>query len=251
MLAIVVPTLIGAVVVVWWVRASNPRARYLPNFVFSGQIEMIVWSIPLMVIILLGGVLWIGSHKLDPYQPLASGAKPTEVQVVSLDWKWLFIYPEQGIASVNQVVVPAGRPVHFSLTSASVMNAFFVPQLGSVIYTMNGMETQLHLQADHPGKFYGRSTMFSGDGFSDMNLTLRAVSGTDFDNWVTATKQTELVLDRPTYETLEHPSQNVAPFTYRASDPVSFQAIVTQMVPPGFGPNAVALAGPVQPTSEK
>jgi cytochrome o ubiquinol oxidase subunit 2 len=251
MLAIVVPTLIGAVVIAWWFRASNPKARYLPDFVFSGEIELVVWSIPLLVIMLLGGVIWIGSHQLDPYRPLASAAKPTEVQVVSLDWKWLFIYPEQGIASVNQVVVPAGKPVHFSLTSASVMNAFFVPQLGSMIYTMNGMETQLHLQADQPGDFYGRSTMFSGDGFAGMNFTLRAVSDPDFENWVNTTKQAGPTLDRPAYETLQRQSQNVAPFTYRAIDPVLFHAIVTQMVPPGPGPNEIAAVGPAQPTSEK
>ncbi|HEX3348397.1 MAG TPA: ubiquinol oxidase subunit II [Acetobacteraceae bacterium] len=250
MLAIVVPTLIGAVVIAWWFRASNPKARYLPNFVFSGQIEMIVWSIPIMVIILLGGVIWIGAHQLDPYQPLASSAKPTEVQVVSLDWKWLFIYPEQGIASVNEAVVPAGKPVHFSLTSASVMNAFFVPQLGSMIYTMNGMQTQLYLQADKPGDYDGRSTMFSGDGFAGMNFTLRAVSDSDFANWVNSTKQNGPSLDRAGYETLERQSENVRPFTYREIDPALFHAIIMQLVPPGPGPSDGS-APAVRSTSEK
>ena len=160
MLAIVVPTIAATFAFAWWFRASNARARYLPDWVFSGRIELIVWSIPLLVIMLLGGVAWIASHDLDPAKPLPSNTPPLEVQVVSLDWKWLFIYPSQGVASVNRLVVPAGVPIHFSLTSASVMNAFFIPQLGSMIYTMNGMTTQLNLQADAPGSFRGLSSHY-------------------------------------------------------------------------------------------
>jgi cytochrome o ubiquinol oxidase subunit 2 len=147
MLVIVVPTIIGVLVFAWWFRASNARARYQPGFVYSGRIELIVWAIPLLVILFLGGVIWIGAHALDPFKPIETQEKPVEVQVVSLDWKWLFVYPELGIASVNDLVVPTKVPVHFSLTSASVMNMFFVPQLGSMVATMNGMVTQLWLQA--------------------------------------------------------------------------------------------------------
>src|SRR3984893_5565643 len=175
MLAIVVPTIAATFAVAWWFRASNMRARYLPDWVYSGRIELVVWSIPLLVIMLLGGVAWIGSHDLDPAKPLPSNTPPLEVQVVSLDWKWLFIYPGQRVASVNQLVVPADVPIHFSLTSASVMNAFFVPQLGSMIYTMNGMRTQLNLQADAPGTFRGLSAHFSGDGFPGDRKRLLAV----------------------------------------------------------------------------
>ena len=186
MLAIVVPTIVATFAFAWWFRASNTRARYLPNWAYSGRIELIVWGIPLLVIMLLGGVAWIGSHDLDPAKPCPAGADghghdpttaaaPLEVQVVSLDWKWLFIYPGQGVASVNQLVVPAGVPIHFSLTSASVMNAFFIPQLGSMIYTMNGMTTQLNLQADAPGTFRGLSSHYSGDGFSGMHFDVQAV----------------------------------------------------------------------------
>src|SRR5271156_5677786 len=153
MLAIVLPTIAATLAFAWWFRASNTKATYRPGFVYSGRIELIVWAIPLLVIMLLGGVTWIGSHDLDPAKPLASDTPALEIQAVSLDWKWLFIYPNQRIASVNQLVVPAGVPIHFSLTSASVMNAFFIPQLGSMIYTMNGMMTQLYLQADVPGTF--------------------------------------------------------------------------------------------------
>ncbi|HEV7577533.1 MAG TPA: ubiquinol oxidase subunit II, partial [Caldimonas sp.] len=166
MLAIVVPTIIATIAFAWWFRAGNRRARYLPEWAFSGRIELVVWSIPVMVILLLGGVTWLSAHQLDPRRPIAADAKPIDIEVVSLDWKWLFIYPEQGLASVNQLVVPAGVPLHFRLTSASVMNSFFVPQLGSMIYTMNGMETELYLHADEPGTYAGRSAQFSGDGFS-------------------------------------------------------------------------------------
>lgn len=237
MLAIVVPTIIAVLAFAWWFRASNTRAHYQPGFVYSGRVEIVVWSIPLLVVLFLSEVIWIGSHELDPYKQLRAVNRPTRVQVVSLDWKWLFIYPDQGIASVNDLIVPAGRPVHFSLTSASVMNNFFVPQLGSMIAAMNGMVTQLHLQADNPGEFHGLSAQFSGDGFSNMNFTARAVPQDVFDGWVAATRQSEAaVLDRANYLALAQQSQNLSPFTYRAVDPTLFDAIVTQQIPPGPGP---------------
>jgi cytochrome o ubiquinol oxidase subunit 2 len=238
MLAIVVPTLVGTLVFAWWFRASNTRASYLPEFVYSGRIEIIVWAIPLLVILFLGGVIWIGSHQLDPFRPIAAQSKPTEVQVISLDWKWLFIYPDQGVASVNELVVPAGTPVHFSLTSASVMNMFFVPRLGSMIATMNGMVTQLHLQADQPGDFYGQSAQYSGDGFSDMHFVLRAVPQDAFAQWLTTAQQAGPALDRTGYNALSQQSRNVAPFTYGTVEPNLFEAVVTQQIPPGPGPSA-------------
>ena len=136
MLAIVIPTIIAALLMAWWYRSSNRRAFYRPDWAFSGRLELIVWSIPILVILLLSGVIWIGSHELDPAEPIQSAGKPIEVQVVSMDWKWLFMYPEQGVASVNDLVVPVGVPIHFSLTSSTVMNSFFVPQLGSMIATI-------------------------------------------------------------------------------------------------------------------
>jgi cytochrome o ubiquinol oxidase subunit II len=238
MLAVVVPTIVATLAFAWWFRASNTRARYLPDWVYSGRIELIVWGIPLLVIMFLGGLIWVGSHDLDPFRPLRSASKPTEVQVVSLDWKWLFIYPEQGIASVNQLVVPAGVPVHFSLTSASVMNAFFVPRLGSMIAVMNGMVTQLHLEAAHAGDYYGQSAQYSGDGFSDMHFTLRAVAEDEFARWVTTAQQAAPTLDRPAYISLSRQSRNVQPFTYRAVEPDLFEAVVSQQLPPGPGPQA-------------
>lgn len=236
MLAIVVPTIVAALAFAWWFRESNTRARRLPHWVYSGRIELLVWSIPLLTIMFLGGVIWVGSHWLDPYRPLPSAAKPLEVQVVSLDWKWLFIYPQQGIAAVNDLVVPAGVPVHFSLTSATVMNAFFVPQLGSMIATMNGMQTQLHLQADNAGDYYGESTQFSGDGFSDMNFVLHAVPMDRFEQWVGTVRQAGPVLDRAGYEALAAKGVYLRPLTYRAVEPGLFEAVVTQEIPPGAGP---------------
>jgi cytochrome o ubiquinol oxidase subunit II len=155
MLVIVVPTIIGVPVFAWWFRASNTRARYQPGFVYSSHIELIVWAIPLLVILFLGGVIWIGAHALDPFKPIETQDKPVEVQVVSLDWKWLFVYPELGIASVYDLVVPTKVPVHFSLTSASVMNMFFVPQLGSMVATMNGMSPSFGCRPTSPASFMG------------------------------------------------------------------------------------------------
>src|SRR5215204_4116986 len=213
MLAIVVPTIVATLGFAWWFRASNTRAVYLPNFAYSGRIELIVWSIPLLTVILLGGVAWIGSHQLDPAKPLASNTPALEIQAVSLDWKWLFIYPDQRIASVNQLVVPAGVPIHFSLTSGSVMNAFFIPQLGSMIYTMNGMRTQLNLRADAAGTFRGLSSHYSGDGFSDMHFEVQAVPPERFDEWIEATRKAGPTLDAESYAALARQSMKTSPFT--------------------------------------
>jgi cytochrome o ubiquinol oxidase subunit 2 len=250
MLVIVVPTILAILLFAWWFRASNTRARYRPDFVYSGGIELVVWGIPILVIMFLGGVIWIGSHQLDPFRPIDSPDKPTEVQVVSLDWKWLFIYPDEGVASVNELVVPAGIPVHFSLTSASVMNMFFVPQLGSMIATMNGMVTQLHLAADKPGEFYGQSAQFSGDGFSDMNFVVRAVPQDAFAQWVATARQTGSALDRTSYLALCQQSSNVRPFTYRSADATLFNAVVTQRLAPCAGPNIERAGATVRPRLE-
>jgi cytochrome o ubiquinol oxidase subunit 2 len=226
MLAIVIPTILATLAVAFWFRASNWRATYLPDFEYSGRLELLVWSIPAMTVLLVGGVAWVGSHDLDPRKPISSTVKPITVQVVSLDWKWLFIYPEQGIASVNHLTVPVGTPISFELTSSTVMNSFFVPQLGGQIYTMSGMVTRLHLQADHPGTYPGLSAMFSGDGFADMRFTVDAVPNDGFAQWVTHTQNTGPVLDAKAYADLAKPSQAVAPFTYRAVAADLFSGVV-------------------------
>ena len=180
MLAIVIPVMLLTIAFAWWFRAGNTKATYLPNWDYSGRIELVVWAIPLLTVMLLGGIAWIGSHDLDPAKPLPSTVKPLNVEVVSLDWKWLFIYPELGIATVNQLVVPTGTPLNFRLTSATVWNAFFVPRLGVMIYTMPGMATHLNLQADAAGVYDGQSSQFSGDGFSGMRFKVQAVSADQF-----------------------------------------------------------------------
>jgi cytochrome o ubiquinol oxidase subunit 2 len=246
MLAIVLPTIAAVLGFAWWYRASNLRARYRPEFAYSGQLELIVWFIPLLTIMLLGGVAWVGSHDLDPAKRLSADRPPLEIQVVSLDWKWLFIYPEQQVASVNRLVIPVGAPVEFSLTSASVMNTFFIPQLGSMIYTMNGMAPRLNLQADHAGTYRGESGHYSGAGFSDMHFDVDAVPPDQFAAWVEASRKDGPALDRQSYAELARQSSRVVPFTYREIDPGLFQAIVTQAVPPGPGP-AAAAGGGAQP----
>ena len=250
MLAIVVPTIIGLLAFAWWFRASNTRATYLPEWTFSGRVEVLDWTIPLLTIMLLGSVAWIGSHDLDPAKPLDSRTPPLEVQVISLDWKWLFIYPHQGIATVNQLFIPSATPIHFSLTSASVLNAFFIPQLGTMIYTMNGMTTQLFLVADRPGVFYGLSSHFSGDGFSDMHFEVHALGGDQFEKWVKDTRNAGSTLDSNAYIHLSNQSSNVAPHSYGGVAPGLFEKIVSQKLPPGPGPRADRAGASVSPRTE-
>jgi len=240
MLAIVVPTIIAILWFAFWFRSSNRRARYTPDWAYSGRIELVVWAIPALTIILLGGVAWIGSHQLDPARPIDGTGPPLKIQVISLDWKWLFIYPDQRVASVNILTVPVGRPLQFELTSASVMNAFFIPQFGSMIYTMNGMVTRLQLRADHEGQYQGLSAHFSGDGFPDMMFQVNSVSDTAFQNWVTAAGQTNDVLDTKSYADLARQFTARPGKIYRLDDPVLFYAVATQHIPPGPGPSLLA-----------
>ncbi|MBO0734436.1 MAG: ubiquinol oxidase subunit II [Methylocapsa sp.] len=251
MLLVVIPTIAAALAFAWWFRASNTRARYQPGFVYSGRLELVVWAIPILIVNFLGGVIWFGAHDLDPFRPIAGQKDPLQVQVVALDWKWLFIYPEQGIASVNELTVPAGEPVHFSLTSAAVMNMFFVPQLGTMIAAMPRMATQLHLKADHTGEFYGQSTQFSGDGFSDMHFTLHAVPQDEFARWIKTVEEGGPWLDRAGYMELLRESQNVRPFTYQSVEPGLFDDIVAGLLPFAEGPGSEGGGPPVRPRGAK
>ena len=234
MLAIVVPTIVATLAFAWWFRAGNRRARYRPAWAYSGELELLVWSVPALVILFLGGIAWIGSHDLDPAKPLP--ARALQIEVVSLDWKWLFIYPGQQVASINRMVVPAGVPLQLHVTSASVMNVFFVPRLGSQIYSMSGMATQLNLQADQPGTYPGLSANFSGDGFPDMRFTCEALPARQFDEWIAAARRTGGVLDDAAYRSLLHQSVSIQPYTYRSVQPGLFGRIVTLQLPPGEGP---------------
>lgn len=237
MLAIVIPTIAATLAVAWWFRSSNIRARYQPAFTYSGRLELIVWSIPALVIFFLGGVAWISAHELDPARPLPSSVPPLEVQVISLDWKWLFIYPTQSVASVNRLVVPAGVPLHLRITSASVFNVFFVPRLGSEIYSMYGMTTRLNLEADRPGEYFGLSAHFSGNGFPGMAFDVRALPPAEFAAWAAKTRSAGPMLDETSYRNLLRQSGDVKPYTYRAVEPGLFDAIVHGELPPGSGPS--------------
>jgi cytochrome o ubiquinol oxidase subunit 2 len=237
MLVIVVPTIIGALWFAWWFRASNAKARYDPGFTYSGRIELIVWSIPTLTILFLGGLIYYGSHALDPQRPLGPPDRTLEIQAVALDWKWLFIYPDQQIATVNELNMPAGVPVRFRLTSSSVMNVFFVPQLGTMIYAMNGMERELNLQADRPGELYGQGAHYSGAGFPGMHFAVHVLSQDEFDKWSTGTRKGKRVLNVETYAALAVQSHDVAPFAYGEVQAGIFDAIVRQALPPARGPD--------------
>lgn len=217
MLLVVIPVILMTIWFGWRYRASNKKATYAPDWEHSTRIEAVVWAIPCLIILGLATITWISTHQLDPYKPLttANKAKPVEVEVVSMDWKWLFIYPDYGVASVNELAMPTGTPVHFKLTSATVMNSFFVPQLGTQIYTMSGMQTQLSLIADKPGAYDGISANYSGPGFAGMKFTAKAMSDADFAAWVANAKKAP-ALDGAAYKVLEQPTDKL-PVAYYGS----------------------------------
>jgi cytochrome o ubiquinol oxidase subunit 2 len=246
MLVVVVPVIAATLAFAWWYRASNPRAVRSLDVAYEGRIEFVTWSIPALIVILLGGVTWIGSHQLDPRAPIAANAKPLRIEVVALDWKWLFIYPDQGIAAVNQLVVPAGTPVSFRLTSATVMNSFFVPQLGSQIYTMAGMTTHLNLLADRPGAYPGISANFSGDGFADMRFTVSAVPADDFDKWLARVRDAGSALDAAGYAALAKPSKAVPATAYGSVEKNLFERILSATTSGSDNTGADAWCPPTQ-----
>ena len=219
MLVIIVPVITLTLWFAWKYRASNTantEADYAPDWHHSTVLELVIWSGPLLIIIALGAITWIGTHKLDPYRPLdriseskalVPDVKPLEVQVVSLDWKWLFFYPEQGIATVNEVAAPVDRPIVFKLTSSTTMNAFYVPDLAGMIYTMPGMQTELHAVINNPGTFQGKSAHYSGAGFSGMTFKFLGLNDTDFEQWVAKAKSEGKTLDRSAYVKLAAPSE--------------------------------------------
>ena len=253
MMAIAVPVILATAAFAWWFRRANARAFYWPDWEFSGHLELIVWAIPALVITFLGGIAWFGSYALDPFRPLPGTTRPVEIQAVSLDWKWLFLYPDEGVATVNVLAIPVGAPVHFWLTSSGVMNSFFVPQLGSQIYSMAQMSSQLHLQADEPGTYRGFSANFSGAGFSGMHFDVHALPAADYAKWIADAKSAGETLDREHYAELVKPSENVKPVTYRAFEPGLFNAIVNGTAPqaPAAAYEAGAVGVGVTPQGER
>jgi cytochrome o ubiquinol oxidase subunit II len=230
MLVVVIPVVVATLAFAWWYRASNAHATRSLDESYEGRVEFVVWSIPALTVILLGGVIWIGSHQLDPRAPITTNSDPLRVDVVSLDWKWLFIYPDQGVGAVNQLIIPAATPIAFRLTSATVMNSFFVPQLGSQIYTMGGMTTHLNLLADNPGEYPGFSANYSGDGFSEMRFIVKSVTSTDFNAWLDQARGSGSALDDAAYAALAKPSTAVPPTTYHSVDPKLFERIVDETI---------------------
>jgi cytochrome o ubiquinol oxidase subunit 2 len=242
MLLIVVPVIVLICIFAWRYRKNNTSAKYDPEWDHSTKLELVIWGVPLLLIIVLGLLTWISTHKLDPYRPLErldasrpipAEHKPLVVQVVALDWKWLFIYPEQGIATVNELVTPIDVPVRFNLSASTVMNSFYIPALAGQIYAMPGMSTTLNAVLNKPGEYEGFSANYSGAGFSHMRFKYRGVSTADFDSWVQKTKAGGGVLNRADYMALEQPSERDPVRRYGAVEANLYDAIVNRCVAPG------------------
>jgi cytochrome o ubiquinol oxidase subunit 2 len=226
MLLVVIPVIVMTFLFAWKYRASNTNATYTPKWNHSTKIEIAVWTVPILIIIALGYVTYVSTHELDPYRPLESDVKPITIEVVSLDWKWVFIYPEQGIATVNKIVFPTNTPVNFKVTSDSVMNSFFIPGLGGQIYAMAGMQTKLHLIANRDAEMEGISANYSGAGFTGMKFKAISTSQENFDAWVSEVKKAPKQLESAEYEALTKPSQNNPVELYSSVTPNLFQIIV-------------------------
>lgn len=226
MMVVIVPVIVLTLLFAYRYRASNTKAVYTPTWANSIRVDALTWLIPALIVMAVAVLLWRSTHRLDPYRPLESREPPIDVQVVAQDWKWLFIYPEQGIAVVNQLAFPAGRPVSLRITSDTVMNSFYVPQLAGQIYAMAGMQTRLQMLADQPGTFVGRNSQYSGGGYSQQHFEVQAMSQADFDAWVARAKQGGAKLDSTTYPALAARSR-ANPVTYYSTvEPRLFDSII-------------------------
>ncbi|QWT39783.1 cytochrome o ubiquinol oxidase subunit II [Dickeya dadantii] len=232
MLIVVIPVIIMTIAFAWKFRASNEKAKYTPNWSHSNKIEAVVWTVPIIIIIILGTITWKTTHSLDPYKPLDSNVKPINVEVVSLDWKWLFIYPDLGIATVNELAFPTNVPVNFKITSDTVMNSFFIPRLGGQIYAMAGMQTKLHLIANEPGKYDGISGGYSGKGFSGMKFTAIATPYQQaFDQWVENVRKSSKTLSTMNdFNKLAQPTEYHPVEYYSQVQPELFSQIITKFI---------------------
>lgn len=236
MLIVVIPVLVLTFWIAWRYREGNKKASYTPDWGHSTLAEVIWWGIPCIIIVILGAINWISSYNLDPYKPIQSNKKTMTIQVIALNWKWLFIYPEQNIASINFIQFPEKTPIHFEITSDAPMNSFWIPELGGQIFAMPGMKTELYLIADEMGEFRGVSANLSGKGFSGMKFTAKASSEEDFEKWVREVKNTGKPLSMKTYNALVEPSENNKVAYYVLKDRVLFDWIVMKdMIPPKQG----------------
>jgi len=243
MLIVVVPVIVLTLAFAWWFRASNRRAAYLPDWSYSGKVEFSIWIIPLLIVLFLAAVAWGSSHELDPYRPLRGANKRLRVEVVAMDWKWLFIYPELGVASINELALPLDTPVTMHITSASVMNAMFMPGLAGQIYAMAGMCTQMSVMAGKEGVYGGLSSQFSGDGFSDMHFKVIASDAPGFERWVAGLRRSGQTLDKPAYERLIGQRGSAATAYYAAADNDLFDYALQR----GTTPVSAVKARPVSP----
>ncbi|WP_354687299.1 ubiquinol oxidase subunit II [Cupriavidus necator] len=233
MLMVVIPVIVLTLWFAWRYRETNTSATYAPKWAHSTKIEIVVWGIPCVIVASLAVLIWDSTHKLDPYRPLESQVKPVQVDVIALNWKWLFIYPEYGVASLNQLAIPVGTPINFRITAESMMNSFFIPQLGSMVYAMAGMQTRLHLIADQPGTYLGQSAAYSGPGFSDMHFKTLATSREAFDAWIQSARASAQALDLKTYRTLEQPSSKDPVALYATVAPKLFEQVVDKYMQAG------------------
>lgn len=242
MLIVILPVIVATILFAWRYRAGNRKARYDADWDHSTRLELVIWSVPLLIIIALGSVTWVSTHLLDPYRPLsrisadkplAAHVEPLTVEVVALDWKWLFIYPEYGFATVNELAAPVDRPIRFKITASSVMNSFFIPALAGQIYAMPGMQTMLHAVINAPGEYEGMSANYSGAGFSGMHFRFHGLDQAGFDAWVEKNRAAGGVLDRAGYLDLERPSENDPVRRWAAVDPDLYRLILDRCVRPG------------------
>jgi len=221
-------------IIAWHYRLANTKSAFRPQWGFSWILEGLIWVPPTIIVIVLAVFLVGNTVRLDPYRPVLLSLPPLHVQVVALDWKWLFIYPDQNVASVNQLILPVGRPVHFSLTSGTVMQSLLMPRLAGQIYTMSGMTTQLNLAISEPGTYWGENTQFNGDGFQDQKFQILGVSSADFDRWVSSTRQTPAVLDDKAYQNLSRQSVLPHPIAFGSVEAGIFARISHQTIQPGY-----------------
>lgn len=232
MLLVIIPVYILTFIFSWKYRADNKKATYDPDLVDHKGAEIVWWGVPIVLVAIIGYITWVKTHELDPFKPIPSDNKTLRIEVVALQWKWLFIYPEQQIATVNYLQIPEKTPIHFEITSDAPMNSFWIPHLGGQIYAMPGMKTELHLIADEKGFFRGSSANISGEGFAGMYFTTRASSREDFEKWVTLVKETPKDLNWEVYGQLALPSQNVPVRLYNLKDPGLFNRIMMQFMMP-------------------
>ncbi len=239
MLLIIVPVIALTFFFAWRYRASNTKATYKPDWDHSTQLELLIWAAPLLIIIVLGAITWVSTHTLDPYrpldrikagQPVAADVEPLVVEVVALDWKWLFLYPEQNIATVNELAAPVDRPIQFKITASTVMNSFYIPALAGQIYAMPGMETKLHAVINKPGNYEGFSANYSGAGFSGMRFRFHGMDQAGFDAWVAKARASGQTLERAGYLELEKPTEREPVRHYAAVAPGLYQAILNRCV---------------------